>query len=477
MKNKIWKKILVFTVAIIFLSLSMGPTINARINDDYNINISSKPLDSRDSIYKLLIITPDNFFTAIKPLLQHKIKYGIPTRVMRLSDVYDQMYWYGRDEAEKIKYFIKFAIEEWGIQYVLLVGGKKGQLPYWHLPVRYVNMDEGWEPHYISDLYFADIYDSKGDFSSWDSDNDGEFGEWLIKEEAEDEYLDLYPDIAVGRLPCRNKFELKKMVNKIIDYETTTYDRLWFNDMLVIAGDTYPESHNPNWTGYEGEYYAELALENMSGFTPIKLFTSDGTLSGQKDVIKALSMGCGFVYFVGHGNPQLWGNHPPDDSSFIQGLSVRNMHKLRNNHMYPVCVVSGCHNSQFDVSILNYLNRLAWYRGEATYECWGWRMTRKIGGGSIATIGCTALGYTKEDKDSFKGGLNEIEVEFFREYGQNNIDILGDTWVAAVASYLDKYPIDWQNSEDKDSWIDTKVVQSWALFGDPSLQIGGYPPI
>jgi hypothetical protein len=104
-------------------------------------------------------------------------------------------------------------------------------------------------------------------------------------------------------------------------------------------------------------------------------------------------------------------------------------------------------------------------------------MTRKIGGGSIATIGCTALGYTKEDKDSFKGGLNEIEVEFFREYGQNNIDILGDTWVAAVASYLDKYPIDWQNSEDKDSWIDTKVVQSWALFGDPSLQIGGYPPI
>jgi hypothetical protein len=26
-----------------------------------------------------------------------------------------------------------------------------------------------------------------------------------------------------------------------------------------------------------------------------------------------------------------------------------------------------------------------------------------------------------------------------------------------------------------DSWIDTKVIQSWALLGDPSLQIGGYP--
>ena len=105
-------------------------------------------------------------------------------------------------------------------------------------------------------------------------------------------------------------------------------------------------------------------------------------------------------------------------------------------------------------------------------------MTRKIGGGAIATIGCTALGHTKEDKDiSFKGGINELEVQFFKQYGQNNIEMLGDTWNAAISWYIDTYPVYWEESEVdyllKESWVDAQVVQSWSLFGDPSLKIGG----
>jgi hypothetical protein len=260
------------------------------------------------------------------------------------------------------------------------------------------------------------------------------------------------------------------MVNKIIFYETNTYGKDWFYDMIVVAGDTYPESQNPKWVGYEGEYYAELALENMSGFNPIRLYTSDGTFSSEEDVIDALSNGCGFIYFVGHGNPRVWGTHPPDSEEFIRGLTVRKMHKLKNKGKYPICIVSGCHNNQFDVSILKILSMLSRIRGEATYECWGWRMTRKIGGGSIATIGCTALGFTKEDKKSFKGGINEIEVEFFKQY--NDFSVLGDTWKATISAYMKKYPVEW--SAKPDSWIDAQVVQSWTLLGDPSLQIGGY---
>jgi hypothetical protein len=144
--------------------------------------------------------------------------------------------------------------------------------------------------------------------------------------------------------------------------------------------------------------------------------------------------------------------------------------------MLPINVVSGCHNLQFDVSIRNILSQQHRYRGEAILECFGWRMTRKIGGGAIVTLGCTALGYTKEDKDSFAGGLNELEVMFFEQYGQHQQDIVGDTWAGAITSYLDSYtPIDWGDEATSDPWIDVKVVQSWVLFGDPSLKIGGYP--
>jgi len=477
MKNDTHKKMMIFTTIIMFFTLTIIPVTTALEFNNFNTSADTQQhrVINTNSIYDLLIITPNNFKKVLQPLVTHKNDIGISTKLITLTDLYDQMYWQGRDEAEKIKYFIKTAIEQWGIEYVLLVGGKIGQFNRWYVPVRYIHMGNNWEQEIISDLYYADIYDTQGKFSDWDSDKDGLYGEWFHREEAEDIKIDLYPDVAIGRLPCRNKNDVKIIVKKIIDYETTTYSKAWFENMVVVAGDTYLESHDPNWTGYEGEYYAELALENMTGFNPIRLYTSDETLSGQSDVIKALNKGCGFIYFVGHGNPQTWGNHPPNDGKFITGLSVHKMYKLRNNHMYPVCIVSGCHNCQFDVSIFKIFDKVPRYRGEATFECWGSKLTSKNRGGSIATIGCTALGFTKEDKDSFKGALNEIEVMFFKHYGKNNIDVIGNTWIAAINEYIDTYPVDWNNTAAKDPWIDAQVVETWILFGDPSLQIGGYP--
>jgi hypothetical protein len=271
--------------------------------------------------------------------------------------------------------------------------------------------------------------------------------------------------------------EVRIMVEKIISYETNTRGKNWFNKMIAIAGDTYPEFLNPLWIGNEGEYYADKAFENMTDFEQIRCYTSDGSLSGYIDAVNQINKGCGFLYFVGHGNPMTWSNHPPNNKTYIDGLSVQHMYKLKNKEMYPICVVSGCHNNQFDVSILKILDEIATYRGEATFECWGWRITRKINGGSIATLGCTALGYTKEDKSSFKGGINELEVEFFKQYGQKNVNRIGDTWASAINWYINTYPAQWDSTNVsiiKDSWIDTQVVESWILFGDPSLLIGGY---
>ena len=469
------QKLFVYTGIMLLVGIALVPIIPAG-------QLESCP---KPEGYDLVIIAPKIFENEVQPLVRHKNHLGVSTKLVTLEDVYEEMFWDGRDCAEKIKYFIKTAIEEWGTKYMLLVGGKKGQSDSWYCPVRYVQMDDNWESQYISDLYFADIYDSEGNFSSWDSDGDGLYGEWYYGEEPEDKDIDLYPDVAVGRLACRNTQEVKIMVNKIKTYETEAYGKRWFSDMIAVAGDTYPESQNPNWTGYEGEEYANQALLYMTDFDPIRLYTSDGSLSGQRDVISALSNGCGFVYFVGHGNPQTWGNHPPDDEEFVDGLTTKSMSRLTNREKLPICVVSGCHNCQFDVTLLNLLRgvreqRLEFFQWEFFLkewipECWGWKLTRKLGGGSVATIGSTALGYTKEDKESFVGGMNEMEVEFFKQYGQNNIDIVGDTFNAAVAWYLDIYPIDWNTAAVSDSWIDAKVVQSWVLFGDPSLMIGGYP--
>jgi len=477
---------LVFATVLLFFGLTVVPTTNA-LNIKIGKTLVDKhqtPISSEYSSYKFLIISPTKFKGELEPLVIHKEKLGIATRLVTLPEVYDQMYWHGRDEAEKIKYFIKTAIEEWGIEYVLLVGGKKGQLPLWHFPVRYVNMENMLESYYISDLYYADIYNAEGNFSSWDSDGDGIYGEWHYGDEPEDKDIDLNPDVAVGRLPCRNKMEVKIMVDKIIDYETNTYGQTWFYDMLVFAGDTMPEHPNQYLVGYrrkcsqdnvyEGEYFGDLAIDNMKGFNSFRFYTSDGTFKRQSDVIKAFSKGSGFVYFVGHGSPQMWGTYTPYGERLIIGLTVRSVHRLRNRHMLPIVVLSGCHCLQFDVSIFKLFNKTTRKHMQGTLECLGWRLTRKISGGSIATIGNTGLGSIREDKESRMGGVNELEVEFFKQYGQNNIEILGDTWTAAIKWYIDTYPVDWNAQAVNDSWIDAQVVESWVLFGDPSLKIGGY---
>jgi hypothetical protein len=474
MKTQSFKIIIAISLISIMIGFNVVPIATANQKNFNAANTPYTPAITQDPVHDLLIITPAGFAAILEALVDHKNDIGVNTILVTLDTIYSESP--GRDEAEQIKYYIKYAVEEWGIQYVLLVGGMRHQGPGWHTPIRYVAMDDGWEEHYLTDLYFADIYDNEGNFSSWDYDNDGIFGEWPYQEIAEDKNIDLIPDIAVGRIPARNAIEVLIMVQKIIQYERNAYGQPWFNEIVLIAGDTYPEFLNPNWTGYEGEEYADEALSYLNGFNPTKLYTSNGQLTGPDVVIETISEGCGLLYFVGHGNPMTWGNHPPNNKTFVTGLSVEHMPQLKNQDRTPICVVSGCHNSQFDVSIFRIFDSLARYRGEFTPESWSWWLTRKLGGGSVATLGCSALGYTKEDKDSFDGGLNWIEVEFFRQYGQENLSIIGDAWRSAVTNYVTTYaPINWDETTDGDSFIDVKVPQSFVLFGDPSLCIGGIP--
>jgi hypothetical protein len=482
-----------FVIFLIVLGLVFVPSIMAQYSSPHLVKIGNNDAVDRTPsavVYDLLIIAPTQYIDSLQPLVVHKNSVGIKTKVVTLNDVYHQMFWQGRDEQEKIKYFIKTAKEVWGITYVLLVGDFQA------IPIRYVyNADNNTgynEPYFISELYYADLYDQNHNFSTWDSSNNGIYGEWY-GETAKDQNINLYPDVYVGRLACINEAEVRVMVRKIITYETTAYGQSWFNRFVVVAGDTYPESENPDWVGNEGEINTLNAIENMTGFEPIKLWTSDGSLTGPKDVIREINNGCGFLLFEGHASVFIWSTHPTNDAdTWINGLNTLTMNLLRNKEMLPVCVVGGCHNNEFDVTPWNILKGLkeeglryfspkavpfgSFWKYTWIRECWGWKLTSVSKGGAIATLGCTGLGMSKEDKESFSGAGDYLEPTFFHEYGVNGTTILGRVWGNTIADYLKHYPIDWETPAAKDCAIDAKTVQQWALFGDPSLMIGGYPP-
>ncbi|PNX46724.1 MAG: hypothetical protein BV457_07150 [Thermoplasmata archaeon M9B1D] len=469
MNKKLSKKILIIII-IGSIFLTTLPALNAEIIDKNNIFSQNKDNDNENSEYDLLIISPNKFSRALKPLVEHKNHNNVPTYFVSLENVYE-VNLLGRDQPEKIKLFIKDSIENYGIKYVLLVGYFRD------LPVRYVYNSPQDEERYISELYYADIYDKNGNFSSWDTNNDGIYGEW-DGTEAQDKDIDLYPDVYVGRLACRNILEVKIMVDKIITYETSTYNSNWFNHIVVCAGDTYPDGQYPFPTpDFEGEENAKTVLSYMPGFSNTSLFTSDGSFKGPSDIINAIDQGCGFLFFDGHANPMVWSTHPPNNHTWVNGLTIFDMSDLSNKKMLPVCVVGGCHNLQFDVNLINLLKdfKEAYYWSIWYPECWGWKLTRKIGGGSIATLGCSGLGMTKEDKSTLEGASDYLDSQFFYEYGINGTDILGEVWGNAITNYLEKYPIDWNTKSSWDYAYDAKTVQQWVLLGDPSLKIGGYP--
>jgi hypothetical protein len=435
------------------------------------------------NIYDLVIIAPSEFEQALQALIDHKNSKGINTTLKTTEEIYAE-YTGGRDEQENIKLYIKDAIEQDGVSYVLLVGGHVGQRNSWYVPVRNTNNWVGgtFEHGVDSDLYYADVYKENGTaFEDWDSNGNDIFAEFKFGSK---DIIDGAPDVYIGRLACRSVREVKSIVDKIIGYENVKAAESWFKTMLLIAGDTYPE-HSP---GYEAEIDTDISASYMTGFNFNRLWASTGTLTGQEDVEEAINDGAGFIHMAGHANPSSLVTYPPEDANKenkIIILQIFNIFKplkfnpkLRNKDEYPVIVIGGCHNSQINVSLSHILTGIKKY-GFSEYfshrfyymewipRCFSWWLTIKENGGAIATMGNSGLGMGLPGLNYPNGLDGWLLPRFFYNYGQLGKDQVGEAHSAAITDYVIEFDI---NSDD----ADRQMVEQWVLLGDPSLLIGGY---
>lgn len=462
-----------------------------------------EPLILADDEYDMVIIAPWRFSSALRPLIEHKNEVGVKTVLKTTNEIYRE--YEGVDQPEQIKYFIKDAIEQWNISYVLLVGGIKSYIygiprddanqgsKNWFLPARYTNTVEPGtfnDPGFLSDLYYMDIYDGEGAFSSWDTDGDGIFARWNCQGGNKDD-LDFYPDVYVGRLACRNIFEVFTVVHKIIHYESTPIDPSWYNRMVVVGGDSFNDSmFGTNWA--EDELICDMLLSHMDDVEPVRLYATNKENDSvytplTTNILREINAGCGFLVFAGHGCPYEWfTNWHGEFESPIEdgGISIFDFFKLRNGDKLPICCIEGgCHNSMFNVSLLttfldkNNTHHLMTY-GTPIPECLGWTFVRKPGGGAIANFGYPSSTYLSpgEFGDLDGDGINEPDIfeawrpymvrQYYKLIGEG-VEFLGDVAGGAVREYLDVYT-------GMDSIYDAKIIEQVIFFGDPSLKIGGY---
>jgi hypothetical protein len=390
--------------------------------------------------YDMVIIAPSAFSEELQPLIAHKNSRGVQTILKTTEEIYGE--YIGRDEPEKIKYFIKDAIENWGITYVLLVGGA-AQLPgrYTHIYFEYEYQNE-WV--FLSDLYYADVYDQELDFSSWDSNENDVFGEYNWYGNTDE--VDLYPDVYLGRLACVNESQVITCVNKIIAYETAeAHTQDWFTYLVLMGGDSLPGDEEQI---DEGEFVNQHVIDTLNWFIPTRVWASNGQLYNATNINAAINNGAGFVFFNGHGNTTVWATHPHESYQWIPSGYYTNSHvnALSNGNQLPVVISDACYHCQYDVAS----------------NCFGWTFVTNPNGGGIAFLGGTDIDVSYGGVDIITKGIERLCVIMTTNY-KNGDATFGELWGNGITTYL---------SPVMDE-IDYITVEEFQPFGDPSLCIAG----
>jgi len=390
---------------------------------------------SANDEFDMVIIAPDCFSSDLQPLINHKNSYSVRTIFKSTEEIYIE--YEGRDHQEQIKYFIKDAIETWNIRYVLIIGSID------KVPIRMAGISmPGYYNQLPTDLYYANIYDADMNFCSLYTNNDDVSSEVNFPTCPIIDEVDLYPDVHIGRIPCRNNRDLNTVINKIISYETQTYGADWFNRLILLAGDTFP---------YEGLYEGEVVTyhieQHMQDFDSIRIWASLNNYN-PRSINKEFSKGAGFVSYSGHGFECGFGTYPPNEENMIKYYSPFII-GINNGDKLPIVFFGACSTAWLDYNIYG-----------IKLPCIAWSFVKKQSGGAIASIGSTRHAYAMINESGPQSGCARLNLEFFKSY-EPGIR-LGEMLTSAKIDYIN---LDWK---------DYLTMEQFTLIGDPSLKIGGY---
>jgi len=282
------------------------------------------------SVYDYVIITLDSLTSSVTPLVDWEESKGRSVKVVNTSWIdsnYD-----GWDLAEKIRNFLreKYPMEEWGIEYVCLIGD------YDDVPIRttYQYIEDHGPP--ATDYYYAEL--SLPDNESWDENGNHLYGE-------NSDSIDFYTEVNVGRIPWSDPDIVEHICEKSAAYEQNEDPSFRKNILLLGAffwdNNPWPRTDNAvlmeakvdqdwmeDWTMtrlYE-EGYSDYEMDYDLTYENVKTVWSEGSY--------------GFVNWAGHGSPTAcYRMHP--SSKFVDTNTCNYL-----NDDYPAIIFAdACSNS------------------------------------------------------------------------------------------------------------------------------------
>jgi PKD repeat protein len=434
------------------LTLTIHTTRNSTENDDFELKYwpneteklflhgvenpdaatSYQPDPAFRQTYKLLIITNSTIANAtgtnsIQDFKTHKISKGISTTIETIESIYSSTS--GTDNAEKLRNHIKARYNEWGIEYVLLVGDTT-IIPYRSLYCISWEGEGNYTDHIPSDLYFSCLdgnYNHDGD-TNWGEPNDGVNGL----------DVDLIMDVAVGRATVDTTANVTAWVKKTKQFDNADPNSAYKKKLLMIGEHLgfggiaeYAKPHLMDIINGSSEYgFTTAGFAADPAFSYEGLFDMDGTWQSGTLKTKLNSNQFGFVNHLGHAN-----------SNYVMKMVPTDITALTNSTSFFV-YSQGCYAGSFD-----------------TDTCIGEYFTTNADNAAFASVFNSRYGWGRlNTKDGQSGRFNR---EFWDAVFGEHYSQLGDIFADQ------KHDLSHRITEPCMRWCYYEIN----LFGDPTVSL------
>ncbi len=248
----------------------------------------------------VLVIAPDQFYDAMAEYESYRENMSpTPMEVLRVkvSDIYDEYGW-GLPDPVAIRDFLKgtLPIYNWAVSplYVLFAGDGD-----WDYKNKLSSGDANWVIPFVDNSRCTD--------------------DWYAYFTPSDDFYS-YPQLAMGRWPVQSVEEVEYMIQRVIEYESSSNYGPWRNRLVFVADDEYGEGGNTSSFETRHQIDTENIAENLipDFFNVQKIYMSaypvsyDPAGAGRRkpeanaDLMAAINDGCLVVNYMGHGNPTVW---------------------------------------------------------------------------------------------------------------------------------------------------------------------------
>jgi hypothetical protein len=343
-----------------------------------------------------VIVGPSDLLPAAAPLAALRASEGLTVELVSTEQIYSE-FGFGERRPDAIRDFLAYAYHRWrrpSLRYVLLLGDgtydfkdylETGVLN--RVPPLLVETSYLWT---ASDSRFAAV--------------NGE---------------DALPDVAIGRLPAANVGEARRMVAKILAYESGTTPGA--TRVVLVADDADEAGNFPA----DAE---ELSSRFFAGVDLRKIYLAElGAPSARERVASAFDEGASLVSYLGHGGIHLWAGENLLDVAGVEALSPQ--------PAQPILLTMNCLNGYFHFPYFDSLSEA---------------LVKAEGKGAIAAFSPSGL--------SLNGPAHLYHGLLLQALFEGGHERLGDAILAAQTRYAD-------------SGAFPELVSIYLLLGDPALRL------